>query len=68
MQNDCPQYGCHLPSGHIFQVDTGAAVNILPERCANSNVIKATLRKLMMWSNTQITPKLELPKNRKNTP
>ena len=53
----------------IFQVDTGASVNILPERFIDSRKIVAIHKTLQMWNGTELVPqgmariKLTNPKN-----
>ena len=53
----------------VFQVDTGASVNTLPEKYADH--ILPTTRTLLMWNNTTLKPtgvcrlSLRNPKNRK---
>ena len=55
----------------VFQVDTGATVNILPERFINSDNLEKTDKTLKMWNGAELVPlgttrvKLHNPKNGK---
>ena len=55
----------------MFQVDSGASINILPEKYIGDNKLAKTDKKLVMWNGTEVWPKgmtrlvVKKPKNKK---